>query len=133
MIAEYTENTCNTLPLRLMPAFYPAILPTDTAAWNELQNNYKFEFRNLPHEFHNGGTWAMTNGWLGAAFAKAGYTAQAQRIATQIDYINAQENWGFYENFNTQTQQPIGTKYCAWSAAAHIIINGYLNNNTLIL
>ena len=130
-IANYVQKTSNSLGLELMPAFFPPIMPNEPG-WLELQNNYKYEFRNLPHEFHNGGTWAMTNGFLGAAMCKSGFLPQATQVLASIESINQVEDWGFYENFNTQTQKPIGTKYCAWSAAAQIILQNYLKQNYLL-
>ncbi len=38
----------------LLPAFAPAIGYEDFLM-HELADNYAYEFRNLPHEFHNGG------------------------------------------------------------------------------
>jgi hypothetical protein len=62
-IVEYSIALKNERPLNLLPAFWP-IEDTDVD-WNLLKNNCKYEFRNYPNEFHNGGSWSMVNGFYG--------------------------------------------------------------------
>ena len=45
----------------LIPSFYTTIRKTD-ADMAELRNNYAYQFRNHPFEFHNGGLWPVWNG-----------------------------------------------------------------------
>lgn len=114
--------------LGLLPAFWPPVFDTDEH-WNLLKNNCKYEFRNYPYEFHNGGSWPMVNGFFGMALQLKNRPEMAQTILKQLDSANAQEDFSFYENFNTKTGQPNGVKYCAWSAAATILIHQCVNNN----
>ncbi|WP_321539952.1 glucosidase family protein [Flavobacterium piscinae] len=62
-VINYTKKIKGNLPLKLVPAFWPPIHPTDWV-WNILKSNCKYEFRNQPYEFHNGGSWPMVNGFL---------------------------------------------------------------------
>ena len=82
----------------------------------------KYEFRNYPYEFHNGGSWAMVNGFFGLGLLKQGKTEQAKKILKNIDKVNQVEDYKFYENFNTKTTEPNGVPYCAWSAAASVLL-----------
>jgi len=113
----------------LLPAFAPAIEPEDFLM-RELEHNYAYTFRNLPHEFHNGGLWPVWNGLLAAALRQAGEADLADRLTGYLHEANRLnpdgEPWGFYENFHGVTRAPIGVPYCTWSAAGAILANGTL-------
>jgi GH15 family glucan-1,4-alpha-glucosidase len=55
--------------------------------------------------------------------------ALAYSILDAINKANAIADFSFYENFNTQNGTPNGVAYCAWSAAATILLHNSLNNN----
>ena len=116
------------MSLKLLPAFWPPIQDKDLD-WNLLKNNYKYEFRNHPNEFHNGGSWAMINGFFGVALLSKSKKEDALVILNAINEINAVEDFSFYENFNSKTKLPNGIPFCAWSAAATVILNQSLMNN----
>ncbi len=116
----------------LVPAFWPPVFESDEH-WNLLKNNCKYEFRNFPYEFHNGGSWAMVNGFFGLALCSKGKKEAALLLLHKINQANARENDAFYENFNTQTTEPNGVSYCAWSAAAAVLMHQTLFNNFKIL
>lgn len=106
--------------LKLVPAFWPPIFESDKD-WNLLKDNCKYEFRNYPYEFHNGGSWPMVNGFVGLSLLKENKTLAA-KLALHLNEANAVDNYSFYENFNTQTQAPNGVAFCAWSAAATVLL-----------
>ena len=122
----------NTTSLQLLPAFWPPVFQNDEH-WNLLKNNCKYEFRNYPYEFHNGGSWSMVNGFFGLALISKSKKEQASFVLENINKANAVNEYSFYENFNTQTQAPNGVSFCAWSAAASVLINQTLNNNFKIV
>ena len=125
-------NLSNHMKSQLLPAFWPPIQPTDLD-WNLLKNNCKYEFRNFPNEFHNGGTWAMVNGFFGLALVSKNKTEVAKTLLDHVNVINEIEDFGFYENFNSETEAPNGVKYCAWSAAATIMLHQSVHNNFKLL
>lgn len=125
---SHAENIQKSTSLQLLPAFWPPIQEPDLD-WNLLKNNCKYEFRNYPNEFHNGGSWPMVNGFFGLALLQSGKINEAQNLLQAIDKANAIEDFGFYENFNTALALPNGVKYCAWSAAAAIILHQSINTN----
>lgn len=131
-LVAYTENIRNTLDLQLIPAFWPVIKEGDPD-WQWLTNNCKYEFRNYPYEFHNGGTWQMVNGFYGMGLAYAEETEKAIEVLTQIEALNQKENWSFYENFNSKTGEPNGVPFCAWSAAGSILLKQTLTANKLLV
>jgi GH15 family glucan-1,4-alpha-glucosidase len=125
-ILEYAENLQKSTKMQLIPAFYPTIEETDLD-WNLLKNNCKYEFRNYPNEFHNGGSWAMVNGFFGLALHYKNKNANA--LLNAINQANAIENYSFYENFNTKTTAPNGVPFCAWSAAAAVFLHQTIYTN----
>lgn len=131
-IINHSISLASETKLGLLPAFWPPIFETDEH-WNLLKNNCKYEFRNFPYEFHNGGSWSMVNGFFGMALLCKGEQEKAIQILENINKANAINDFSFYENFNTNTQEPNGVAYCAWSAAAAVLIHQSLNNNFKIL
>ena len=131
-IINYFMHLQKQTNFQLIPAFWPPIQTTDLD-WNLLKNNCKYEFRNFPNEFHNGGTWPMVNGFYGLALLAKNKNHEGKRLLEHINDANAEEDFGFYENFNTETKAPNGVKYCAWSAAATVLLHQSLHNNFKLL
>ncbi|MBO9674711.1 MAG: hypothetical protein J7577_14785 [Sphingobacteriaceae bacterium] len=103
----------------LLPSFYPSIQKANTDM-NELKDNYAYQFRNQPGQFHNGGLWPVWNGWLAAALAKHEEIEFAHKITLNIHAANAKETM-FNECLHGVSQEPCGVAYCTWSAAGAII------------
>ena len=121
-IIDYSISLKNELPLGLLPAFWPPVYENDID-WYLLKNNCKYEFRNFPNEFHNGGSWSMVNGFFGLGLLKAEQNEEAIVLLDAINKANAVEEYSFYENFNSETETPNGVPYCTWSAAATVMLH----------
>ncbi|WP_170170353.1 glucosidase family protein [Hymenobacter perfusus] len=125
-LVTYLQTQWQQRPF-LFPAFAPALTPAD-GLMAELTDNYAYEFRNHPHEFHNGGLWPVWNGWLAAALHQL-QPELAAHLRTSLhaaNQLNPQSNdWGFYENFHGLTHAPIGVPYCTWSAAGQLFAEAY--------
>lgn len=121
-ILDYAINLSNERPLKLIPAFWPPIKESDSD-WKLLRNNCKYEFRNYPNEFHNGGSWSMVNGFFGLALHSKGKGTEASDLLNAINEANAIGDYSFYENFNSETKEPNGVPFCAWSAAAAVMLH----------
>lgn len=121
-ILEYAINLANERPLKLIPAFWPPIKESDSD-WKLLRNNCKYEFRNYPNEFHNGGSWSMVNGFFGLALLSKEKGTEASQLLKAINEANAIGDFSFYENFNSETKEPNGVSFCAWSAAAAVMLH----------
>ncbi|TRX42389.1 glycoside hydrolase 100 family protein [Flavobacterium restrictum] len=128
IILSYSLSLKAEMPMQLLPAFWPPILESDLD-WNLLKNNCKYEFRNYPNEFHNGGSWAMVNGFYGLALLTKGQNQEANQLLDAINEANAREDFSFYENFNSQTKAPNGVPLCAWSAAATVMLHQSIYTN----
>jgi GH15 family glucan-1,4-alpha-glucosidase len=131
-IAKHSFTLASSTQLGLLPAFWPPIFEDDEH-WNLLKNNCKYEFRNFPYEFHNGGSWSMVNGFFGLALYSIIENDKATIILDKINSANAKEDFAFYENFNTNTQEPNGVAYCAWSAAAAVLVTQTIQSNFKML
>ncbi|MFY8069193.1 MAG: glycoside hydrolase 100 family protein [Flavobacterium sp.] len=127
-LINYSQIVADETKLGLLPAFWPPIFPEDEY-WNLLKRNCKYEFRNYPYEFHNGGSWSMVNGFFCMAYREKNEDEKAHLLLENINKANAIKNFSFYENFNTQTQEPNGVAFCAWSAAAGILAHQSVYNN----
>ncbi|SEF72614.1 glycoside hydrolase 100 family protein [Flavobacterium urumqiense] len=127
-ILEYSIALKNEMTLQLLPAFWPPVKESDLD-WNLLKNNCKYEFRNYPNEFHNGGTWPMVNGFYGLALLAKEKDGEALRLLNAINEANAVENFSFYENFNSETKLANGVPFCTWSAAATVMLHQSINTN----
>lgn len=127
-ILEHALKLSNERPLKLIPAFWPPIEECDLD-WNLLKNNCKYEFRNYPNEFHNGGSWPMVNGFFGLALLSKEKNSEAIKILNAINEANAIDDYSFYENFNSKTKQPNGVPFCTWSGAAAVILHQSINTN----
>jgi GH15 family glucan-1,4-alpha-glucosidase len=132
-ILNFSLNLKNKMPLHLLPAFWPPIYETDLD-WNLLKNNCKYDFRNFPNEFHNGGSWSMVNGFFGLALFYKDKKEESIAVLNAINKVNAIEEYSFYENFNSETRLPNGVPLCAWSAAATVFLHQsiYANFNFLV-
>jgi glycogen debranching enzyme len=102
----------------LLPSFYPAIQNTDPDMV-ELKDNHAYQFRNLPHQFHNGGLWPVWNSWLAAALAFHGKIDLARHVTENIHAANAQTS--FNECLHGLKSTACGVTNCVWSAAGAVI------------
>ena len=127
-IIKTFETIKNETDLKLIPAFWPPIQESDLD-WNLLKNNCKYEFRNYPYEFHNGGSWSMVNGFYGLALLSKNQKENASQVLNSINSANEIEDFSFFENFNTKTSKPNGVAFCAWSAAAAVFLHQNIHTN----
>jgi len=129
-VLNYSEKLRNSLPLKLLPAFWKPI-DKNNPDWKLLSNNCKYEFRNYPYEFHNGGTWQIVNAFYGMAIHKTN-KVKSLEILEHLKQLNSIANFSFFENFNSKTGKPIGTQFCTWSAAGEILLTQYLTGKKLL-
>ena len=116
------EISPNEFPL--VRAFHPVVRPADDN-WKDLQITFSYEFKNQPHEYHNGGLWPLLTGFYAADLAMRGQKAEARRRLAALDRANALEMegepWGFPEFIHGEKLLPGGTSRQGWSAAAAVI------------
>jgi hypothetical protein len=75
----------------------------------------------------------MVNGFYGLGLLAKAENDKATTILENINKANARDDFSFYENFNTQSQAPNGVAFCAWSAAATVVLHQSLHTNFKLL
>ncbi len=106
----------------LPPAFHPVINEGDPE-WPALRRYHLHEFRNRPHEYHNGGIWPIWLGWLALALAHTGRTTALERLrALTASRLTATPTYGFEEYFHGATGQSLGTPHMAYTATGIVFL-----------
>lgn len=106
----------------LPPAFYPVIDETH-ADWPALRRYHLHDFRNLPHEYHNGGVWPIWLGWLALGLARTGRAAELDRLRQLVDErVTSRKDFAFDEYVHGLTGAPGGVTQMAYSATGLVFL-----------
>jgi hypothetical protein len=105
----------------MLPVFYPVIFPKD-ADWNLLENNYSYDFKNEPYQFHNGGSWPIYLGWLCLGLKKRGYNEIPEKILNQYEKLLSEKGSSFKEYYSTDKLIPSGTDQLCFSASGYLLM-----------
>jgi len=117
----------------LVPSFYPFIKETGDA-WNTLQSNWTYQFRNFPGEYQNGGVWPIFNGLLIAGLYKSNENVLADKLRQAL-YRAVEmpdKQYGFYEYLDANNWTAGGVNHQLWSAAGVIFVENAAHNNFII-
>lgn len=107
----------------LPPAFHPVIEEGDHD-WPALRAYHLHDFRNEPHEYHNGGVWPIWLGWLALALARAGRAADLTRLrALVLRRLSADPDFDFQEYLHGVTGMPGGMRHMAYSATGLLFLH----------
>lgn len=128
---KYLDWTLEKFEMAI-PAFYPTIEEKDQD-FALLKQNFRFEFRNKPNEFHNGGIWPMVNGFWGIAMFLFKGKAEAAEILDKVIAFNSQNSWEFNECFHGITGKACGIPQCTWSAAGQLLLENTLSKGFYLL
>jgi hypothetical protein len=106
----------------LPPAFHPVIEEGD-AEWPALRRYHLHDFRNRPHEYHNGGIWPVWLGWLALGLARAGRGSDVERLRAVIErWLGAPSEFDFHEYLHGLTGAPGGVTGMAYSATGLVLL-----------
>ncbi|AZB07338.1 hypothetical protein EG344_00030 [Chryseobacterium sp. G0162] len=105
----------------MLPVFYPIIFPND-ADWNLLENNYSYDFKNKPYQFHNGGSWPIYLGWLCVGLKRRGYLKIPEKIVGQYESLLREKGASFKEYYSTDHLIPSGTDQLCFSASGYLLM-----------
>ena len=106
----------------LPPAFHPVIAEGDPD-WPALRRYHLHEFRNRPHEYHNGGIWPIWLGWLGLGLARSGRLAELDQLRTLVDaQVRGNAEFRFHEYLHGTTGVPGGVTDMAYSATGLVFL-----------
>lgn len=108
----------------LVPTFYPIIYPNNTE-WGPLNAHYLYRFKNNPGCFHNGGAWAMTMGWMGAAAIRWNRPELAAQLLAALDrYLPVEDQQAIlYEYISPLDFVAGGVPNLCFSAAGILLLN----------
>jgi glycogen debranching enzyme len=108
-------------------AIYPPIFPGD----KEWRDYYRSRNLNLPHHYHNGGTWPFIGGFYVATLVCCGRLSDARAQLHQLALANQQGlegEWEFNEWLHGQTGLPMGYPRQAWSAGMYLFADAAVRN-----
>jgi hypothetical protein len=107
----------------LPPAFHPVIDETHPS-WPALTRYHLHEFRNRPHEYHNGGIWPIWLGWLALGLAHSDRPAPLGRLRTLVsERVRPLETFAFDEYLHGATGAPGGVTHMAYSATGLLFLD----------
>jgi sucrose-6F-phosphate phosphohydrolase len=98
---------------------YPAVQAGDP----DWRPYYTVNLLNLPHHYHNGGSWPFVGGLWVRYIHRLGLhdiaVNELVRLA-QVNRLGRDREWEFNEWVHGSTGRPMGKAYQAWSAAAYL-------------
>ena len=107
----------------LPPAFHPVIDETHPD-WPALRRYHLHEFRNRPHEYHNGGIWPIWVGWLALGLAQTRRFEELERLRRVFDTrVGSLSEFAFEEYLHGVTGKPGGVAQMAYSATGIIFLH----------
>jgi hypothetical protein len=113
----------------MLPVFHPVILP-GSDDWKFLAENYNFNFKNNPHQFHNGGSWPVMLGLLCLGLAKNGDFTEVDEIKKRYyPLLMNQDSMDFSEYFNPEEKVFGGLKHMCFSASGWLFMESAVEPN----
>lgn len=120
-ILSYLKNIFRQVSTVLIPAFWPAITSEDSK-WEDLKNNFNYNFKNYPHSYHNGGIWPV---WMGFFALGASVTSNSDLPETLLRAwmkIEDPDNIKFSEYIASNTLKHGGKDRLCYSASGLIFL-----------
>ena len=106
----------------LPPAFSP-VIDESHPDWPALRRYHLHEFRNRPHEYHNGGIWPIWLGWLALALAQGGHDVALGKLRDAATArIVRTGSFRFEEFLHGVSGAPGGTTDMAYSATGLVLL-----------
>jgi len=124
-IIEWVEKQCSGMRDReeltgdLPPNFFPFIQPEDED-WRD-----RYQYFNLPGDYHNGGIWPFVIGfYIAALVAAKKYILAEEKLIALTGIIEKSRlhktDFGFNEWLKAQNNLPMGQDWQTWSASMYI-------------
>ncbi|NGP89196.1 glycoside hydrolase 100 family protein [Fodinibius halophilus] len=105
----------------LMPAFWPVITSNDPL-WDALKDNFNYNFKNYPHQYHNGGIWPVWMGWFALGASVTGISDLPETMLQAWLKIEDKDNISFSEYISSDTLKQNGKKRLSYSASGLIFL-----------
>jgi hypothetical protein len=127
------SQVCNELYAEysywMLPVFHPVITEKDPD-WVYLAENYNYNFKNYPNQFHNGGSWPVMLGLFCAGLSQTNQNQLAKRINDEYNaLIVASDNYQFHEYFDPVKGVFGGMKHMCFSASGWLFMQQSMKEN----
>jgi len=123
----FLDKLFSELSIHMIPAFWPCIKPND-ATWNELKENYAYNFKNYPYQFHNGGIWPVWMGLFSMGLVRNNLHDHAYLIAHEYLSYLEKNDFHFYEYINSSTFESEGKMNLCYSASGTLFATSILES-----
>lgn len=120
-LTRFLEKQISNETSGLLPVFYPVIQKEDHD-WHLLEENYAYNFKNKPFQFHNGGFWPIFAGWLVLGLRKYKQHELADRIVRNYEEVLSKSLYTFYEYHDIRNGQGRGVEKLCFSAAGYLFM-----------
>jgi hypothetical protein len=121
-LPNYVHDFLADPAVGFVPAFWPVITP-DIPAWQLLRNQYNYNFKNTPYQFHNGGSWPVMSGVLSMGLRFCASANLADQMKESYERFLAQtDHFDFSEYISVNDQQPGGKKDMCFSASGYLFL-----------
>jgi hypothetical protein len=104
-----------------IPSFWPVIQKQD-AAWALLENQYNYQFKNEPYQFHNGGSWPVMSGILAMGLQKQSTEFARQITQSYEQFLEQTDTFHFSEYISTNDFKPGGKQQMCFSASGYLFM-----------
>lgn len=123
-LEKYLDNLMDEFKSGLLPVFYPVIQQNDEQ-WSLLKNNFGFSFKNLPFQFHNGGSWPIFSGLLALGLTLNDHDRISKKIlsAHHDQFISYDSSKMFSEFWDIRNGRPGGVPKLCFSASGYLLMN----------
>lgn len=123
-LESYLTLLMSRYTVGLLPVFYPVITPEDSE-WFLLNNNFSFQFKNHPFQFHNGGSWPIFSGLLALGFTLNNRDFFSKKILSihHDVLVTTSPEQLFSEYWDIRTGTPGGVAKLCFSASGYLLMN----------
>lgn len=104
-----------------IPSFWPVIQRQDPA-WNLLENQFNYSFKNEPYHFHNGGSWPVMSGILAMGIQAIAPETTQQIASTYEGYLAEIDDFRFSEYISMNELKPGGKQQMCFSASGYLFM-----------
>jgi hypothetical protein len=106
----------------MLPVFHPVITEKD-ADWMYLAQNYNYQFKNYPNQFHNGGSWPVMLGIFCLGLAQTNQRYLVKLISEEYKRLLVEKDaYQFYEYFDPVQGVFGGMKHMCFSASGWLFM-----------
>jgi hypothetical protein len=128
-ILNYLKPVFRQVSTVLLPAFWP-VITSDDPQWQALKNNFSYNFKNYPYQYHNGGIWPVWMGFFALGASVTGNTDLPETILRAWMKIEDMDAINFSEYIASDTLSHCGKERLCYSASGLILLVAAIRKKT---